>query len=74
MDLKTYKKAGDLLLEIQRTDEILEYFRKCILTDNGHYKLVINGLHVNVTQEFFKMLEIFIGKRIEELNVRFEEL
>ena len=74
MDLETYKKAGDILLEIQRTDEILESFRESEFISNDEYRLELNGLSVLITREFYKKLESTIGKRIEELNVRFENL
>lgn len=74
MNLDTYKNAKDLLLEIQRTDEILEYFRTSEITANDEYRLELNGLSVLMTKEFYKKLDHFICERIEELNVRFEEL
>lgn len=74
MNLDTYKKAKDLLLEIQRTDEVLEHFRASELTLSDTYRLELNGLSVAITKEFYRILEITIANRIEELNVRFEDL
>lgn len=74
MELERYKKAGDILLEIQRTEEILEYFRTSELTSYDRYRLELNGLSVLITSEFYKMLDNFICKRIDELNVKFENL
>lgn len=74
MDLDTYKKAGDILLEIQRTDEILESFDESKMTSNNEYRLELNGLSVLVTAEFYRLLRNTITKRIEELNVRFKNL
>lgn len=77
MNLSTYRKAGDLLSEIQRTEELLESLKSSEGSFNKfelEYSIELNGLHVYITQGLFDELENAISKRIEELNVKFENL
>lgn len=77
MNSSTYKKAGDLLLEIQRAEELLKSLKSSEGSFNKfelEYSIELNGLHVYITQGLFDELENAISKRIEELNVRFENL
>ena len=77
MNLSTYKKAGDLLSEIQRTEELLKSLKSSEGSFNKfelEYSIELNGLHVYITQGLFDELENLISKRIEELNVKFENL
>ncbi|MDY4127703.1 hypothetical protein [Peptostreptococcus porci] len=77
MNLSTYKKAGDLLSEIQRTEELLESLKSSEGSFNEfelEYSIELNGDTYILTQGLFDELENAISKRIEELNVRFENL
>lgn len=77
MNLSTYKKAGDLLSEIQRTEELLESLKSSEGSFNKfelEYSIELNGDTYILTQGLFDELENAISKRIEELNVRFENL
>lgn len=77
MNLSTYKKAGDLLSEIQRTEELLESLKSSGGSFNEfelEYSIELNGDTYILTQGLFDELENAISKRIEELNVRFENL
>lgn len=77
MNLSTYKKARDLLSEIQRTEELLESLKSSEGSFNKfelEYSIELNGDTYVLTQGLFDELENAISKRIEELNVRFENL
>lgn len=82
MDIESFRKANDLLLQMQRIEELVDVFygeKLKILNANEEeyvekWKMQLNGFHTSLTSKTFNIIVDSLRKHHRELEEELKKL